>query len=49
MIMGWKGGNQIKVDWGGGGREENEIFFFLIMKEKLKFCFCKWGGKFFCY
>ena len=23
------------------------FFIFLIMKEKWKFCFCKWGGKFF--
>ena len=40
-----------KLDKSGRGKRGKWKFFlffiFLIMKEKWKFCFCKWGGKFF--
>ena len=50
MILGWKGGNQIKVDlW--EGREENGWFFLLfkLWKKNGSFVFVSGVGSFFCY
>ena len=47
MIMGLKRRKSNKSGLVGGKRGKWIFFFFLIMKEKRKFCFCKWGGKFF--
>ena len=51
MIMGLKRRKSNKSGLVGGKRKKLKfIYLFLIilnMKEKRKFCFCKWGGKFF--